>query len=193
MPIQTLIDHFNGYVPLTPMEIESVIQKTTERKVKKRQYILQAGDLCNHYNFIVSGCLKMYSIDNSGKEHNLQFGIENNWLTDIGSLHDRKPSKLFIEAIEPSTILQIELRDLVYLYKNHPKFNLIFRVITENNFVELQNRVLQNISNSAEERYAFFLTQHPSLSHRLPSTQIASFLGITPEFLSTIKKSMAAK
>ena len=193
MSIQKLISHFNSYVPLTGEEVESVSQRATERKIKKRQYILQEGDVCNHYNFIVSGCLKMYSIDRSGKEHNLQFGIENDWLTDTGSLHSRKPSQLFIEAIEPATILQIELRDLAFLYTNHPKFNLIFRVITENNFVALQNRVLQNISNTAEERYISFLGQYPSLSNRLPSTQIASYLGITPEFLSTIKKSMATK
>ncbi len=193
MAIQKLISHFNSYLALSNEEIEAVTKRATERKIKRRQYILQEGDLCKHYNFIVSGCFKMYSVDNNGKEHNIQFGAENNWLADIGSLHSKKPSKLFIEAIEPSTILQIELKDLVFLYNSHPKFNLIFRVIIENSFIELQNRVLQNISNTAEERYISFLNQYPNLSNRLPNTQIASFLGITPEFLSNIRKSIATK
>lgn len=108
MAIQKLISHFNSYLALSNEEIEAVTKRATERKIKRRQYILQEGDLCKHYNFIVSGCFKMYSVDNNGKEHNIQFGAENNWLADIGSLHSKKPSKLFIEAIEPSTILQIE-------------------------------------------------------------------------------------
>jgi len=193
MSIQKLISHFNSYRPLNKEEVDAVAQRFTERKIKRRQYILQEGDYCKHYNFIVSGCLKMYNIDNKGKEHNLQFGTENNWLTDIGSTHAKKPSKLFIEAIEPSVILQIELNDLVYLHKNHPKFNLIFRVITENNFVELQDRILLNISSSAEERYLDFLNRYANLSNRLPNTQIASYLGITPEFPSNIRKGLGEK
>lgn len=130
-----------------------------------------------------------------------QFGAENAWLTDMASFHSIKPSdfrnpnsgtpsKLFIEAIEPSVIIQIALIDLVFLFENYPKFNRIFRIIVENNFIELQNRVLQNISNTAEECYISFLNQYPNLSNRLPNTQIASFLGITPKFLSTIRKTM---
>ena len=193
MAIQKLISHFNSYIPLSVVEIEAVTKRATERNIKRRQFILQEGDLCNHYNFVVSGCFKMYSVDNAGKEHIIQFGAENNWLTDIGSLHSRKRGRLFIEAVEPSVILQIALDDLVFLYENHPKFNRIFRVIVENNFVELQNRILQNISNTAEERYLSFLNQYPNLSGRLPNTQIASYLGITPEFLSNIRKSIATK
>jgi len=193
MVIQNLISHFNSYVPLTGQEIEAVKERAVERKIKRRQYILQEGEISRHYNFVARGCFKMYKIDNNGKEHNLQFAIENNWLADIGSLHTKKPSKLFIEAIEPSSILQIELHDLVYLYRHFPKFNIIFRVIIENSFIELQNRILENISNTAEERYVSFLSQYPELSSRLPNTQIASFLGITPEFLSIIRRSIATK
>jgi CRP-like cAMP-binding protein len=193
MGIQNLISHFNSYLQLTDLEINAVTERASERKIKRRQYILQEGEISRHYNFVVSGCFKLYKIDNNGKEHNLQFAIENNWLSDIGSLHTKKPSKLSIEAIEPSSILQITLDDLVYLYEHFPKFNRIFRVIIENNFIELQNRVLENISNTAEERYRSFLIQYPELSKRLPNTQIASFLGITPEFLSIIRKSIATK
>lgn len=204
MAIQKLITHLNSYIPLNSIEVEAVTERVTVRKIKRRQFILQQGDCCRHYSFIVSGCFKMYSVDTMGKEHNIQFGAENNWLTDLASLHSvkpadfnkpyaGKPSKLYIEAVEESEIIQIELKDLVFLYENHPKFNIIFRVIVENNFVELQNRVLQNISSTSEERYVAFLEQYPDLSSRLPNTQIASYLGITPEFLSTIRKNISTK
>ena len=204
MSIQKLISHFNSYLPLNMEETAAVTKIAIERKIKSRQFILQEGDRCKHYNFIVSGCFKMYNVDNAGKEHNLQFGAENAWITDMASFHSvkpvdfknpnaGKPSKLFIEALEPSVIIQIEQKDLVFLFENFPKFNRIFRVIVENNFIELQNRMLQNISMTAEERYLSFLEQYPDLSNRLPNTQIASFLGITPEFLSNIRKSIADK
>lgn len=158
-----------------------------ERRIKRRQFILQENDICNHFTFVVEGCLKMYGVDNNGNEHNLQFAAENDWIADIGSLHKEQPSKLYIEAIEPSLILQIARKDLWHLYNNYPKFDRNFRVIIENKFIELQNRVLQNISSTAQERYETFLEQYPHLSTRLPNTQIASYLGITPEFLSKIR------
>lgn len=135
----------------------------------------------------------MFGVDAKGTEHNIQFAIENDWIADIGSFHSGKPSKLFIEAIEPSVILQIEQQDLYFLYTNLPKLNRIFKVIIENKYVELQNRVLQNISSTALERYLTFQEQYPTLALRLPNTQIASYLGITPEFLSKIRKDIASE
>ncbi len=124
---------------------------------------------------------------NKGVEHNIQFAAENDWIADIGSFHSDKPSKLFIEALEPSALLQIEKQDLYFLYRSIPKLDRIFKVIIENKFVELQTRVLQNISSTAQERYQSFLDQYPQLALRLPNTQIASYLGITPEFLSKMR------
>jgi CRP-like cAMP-binding protein len=100
---------------------------------------------------------------------------------------------LYIEAIEPSTILQIEQQDLYFLYSNIPKLSIAFKVIIENKYVELQNRVLQNFSSTAQQRYLSFLEQYPHLSNRLPNTQIASYMGITPEFLSKIRKDLSKK
>lgn len=129
----------------------------------------------------------MYMVDEKGKQHNLQFAAENDWITDIRSLHKEVPSLLYIEAIEPSTILQIGKKDLRQLYNKYHTFDRNFRVITEDQFIELQNRVLQNISSTGQERYQAFLEQYPHLANRLPNTQIASYLGITPEFLSIIR------
>jgi CRP/FNR family transcriptional regulator, anaerobic regulatory protein len=182
-----LIEHFKNYLPLDEEEIKLLETKVAERNVKKRQMILQEGFVCKYYSFVVAGCLKMYGVDNKGAEHNIQFAAENDWIADIGSFHSEKPSKLFIEAIEPSVILQIEKQDLYFLYRSITKLDRIFKVIIENKFIELQNRVLQNISSTAQERYQAFLEQYPQLALRLPSTQIASYLGITPEFLSKMR------
>jgi CRP-like cAMP-binding protein len=135
----------------------------------------------------------MYSVDEKGVEHNIQFAAENDWISDIGSFYSDKPSKLYIEALEPSVILQIEKLDLYFLYISVPKLSRIFKVIVENKYIELQNRVLQNISSTAQQRYLSFLEQYPDLSKRLPNTQIASYLGITPEFLSKIRKEISSK
>lgn len=184
---KNLLSHFDRYLSLDDNESQALLSRITERKVKRKQFILQEGDVCKYFTYVVEGCFKMYGVDKSGAEHNLLFAAEDEWITDFDSLHKERPSRLFIEAIEPAAILQISKGDLWYLYTNHPKFNRIFRVITEGKYMELQNRLLQTFSTTAYERYESFLAQYPKLSNRLPNTQIASYLGITPEFLSKIR------
>lgn len=135
----------------------------------------------------------MYGVSQSGTEHNLSFAIENDWIADIDSLHNERPSKLYIEALEHSVVYLISKSDLWHLYSNYPKFDRNFRVTIENKYIELQNRLLQTFSSTAYERYENFLEQYPNLSNRLPNTQIASYLGITPEFLSKIRKEKSMK
>ena len=193
MSIDQLITYFHNYVPLNTTEKEELRSRVIQKSIKRRQFILQEHDVCRHYTFVVSGCVKMYWVDKNGAEHNIQFASESEWIMDISSFHSEKESRLYIEAIEPSVILQIDKPTLIYLYQHHEKFSRIFRVIIENKFIELQNRVLQNISSNAEERYLTFLEQYPHLSGRLPNTQIASYLGITPEFLSVIRKGISKR
>lgn len=183
-----LVEYFKSYIPLSKKEIEVLNERFIERRIKRKQFILQENDVCLYYTFVVSGCLKMYNIDRNGVEHNLQFAAENDWVVDIDSFHNKKPSRLNIVALENSIVLQIEKNDLWYLYTYYPKFDRNFRVIIENKFIELQNRVLQNISATGEEKYEFFIKQYPQLAHRLPNIQIASYLGITPQFLSKIRQ-----
>jgi len=185
--------HFKAYLSLNEEEIQELSSRVSIRTIKRRQFLLSEGEKCKHYNFVVSGCFKMYKIDPAGKEHNLLFACENEWVTDIGSFHTEKPSELYIEAIEPSTVIQIKKEDLLFFYMNYPKFDRNFRVIIEDKFVELQNRLLQTFSSTAEERYLSFLDQYPHLLQRLPNTQIASYIGITPEFLSRIRKELSRK
>lgn len=189
--MQAIIKHFQSYLRLSNEEISLIEARIKHRTIKRRQKILQEGTICKHYTFVVKGCFKMYGVDDKGYEHNIQFAAENDWIMDIGSFHAMKSSHLHIEAIEAAEIIQIEQQDLYYLYTNIPKLDRIFKVIIENKFVELQNRVLQNFSSTAQQRYLSFLEQYPLLSNRLPNTQIASYLGITPEFLSKIRKDLS--
>lgn len=191
MSIKPLIAYFNKLLPLNEEE-KSVVEKVfKERRVRRRQFILQEGDVCMQNTFVVEGCFRMFFIDEKGKEHNLQFAIENWWIGDIGSFHSEEPSKLYIEALENSFILQIKKEDQLKLFVDYPKFNRIFRVFTENALVSAQQRILQNISSTAEERYLDFLKRHSHFFNRISNVQIASYLGVTPEFLSTIRKKLA--
>lgn len=156
LTVQPLIEYFKNYLPLNDEEISLLTSRVTQRQIKRRQMILQEGFVCKHYTFVVKGCFKMYGIDEKGTEHNLRFAAENDWIANLGSFYSEKPSKLFIEAIEPSVILQIEKKDLFFLFANVHKFDRNFRVIVEEKFIELQNRLLQNFSSNAHQRYLDF-------------------------------------
>jgi CRP-like cAMP-binding protein len=186
-----LIAYFNRLLPLGEAEQSIVETVFKERRVKQRQFILQDGDVCKFNTFVMEGCFKMYMVDPNGKEHNLQFAIENWWIGDIGCFHAEQPSKLYIEAIENSVILQISKADQLKLFIEYPKFNRIFRVMTENALVSTQQRILDNISSTAEERYLDFMNRYSHFFNRISNVQIASYLGVTPEFLSTIHKRLA--
>ncbi len=172
--VEPLLNYFQQVMPLNDEEKQLVSALFKPRLYRKRQYVLQEGDVCNHFNFIVRGCLRMYKIDDKGHTHILQFAAEHGWLSDIGSFHERKPSDLNIDALEESMVLQISHENLLFLYTHAPKFDRIFRVLIENSFVSLQKRLLQNISSTAESRYLSFLESYSQLSNRLPQTQIAS-------------------
>jgi CRP-like cAMP-binding protein len=187
--IEPLLEYFNGLIPLNGKEKQLVVESFQPRLYRRRQYVLQEGDVCYKFNFVVRGCLRMYKIDDNGNVHILQFSAENTWLTDLGSFYGHKISKLNIDALEDTMVLQITYDNLITLYKQASKFDRIFRILMENSFILLQDRLLQNISSTAEERYLFFMQMYSHLSNRLPQTQIAAFLGITPEFLSRIRNS----
>ena len=185
--VEPLLDYFTRLIQLNKEEKELVIQKFHPRLYRKKQYVLQEGDVCRQMNFVVRGCLRMYKIDDKGGSHILQFSAENNWITDLGSFYSEKPSELTIDALEDTMVLKITHDDLIAIYTQAPKFHRIFRVLIENAYVSLQKRLLQTMSSTAEDRYQYFIDTWPHLINRLPQTQIASFLGITPEFLSRLR------
>ncbi|RZK48414.1 MAG: Crp/Fnr family transcriptional regulator [Hymenobacter sp.] len=193
-PLEALSQYFqHGYFPLTPPEEAALTQRFTARQVKRRGFLLQPGEVCRHANFVVAGCLRLYTVDPGGKAHNLLFAVENEWLTDLASFYAEQPSRVYIEAVEPATVLQIRHDDLLDLFTRYHKFDRNFRILVERAYVALQDRVLQRISAPAEERYHAFLAQYPHWARRLPNAQIASYLGITPESLSKLRRKQAAK
>lgn len=193
MSNQALFHHLESFIPLTEPERVLIGDRFVARLVKRKEKILAAGEVCKAYTFVGQGCFRMYGVDDKGFEHNIQFAAENDWIADISSFYTEKTSQLNIEALEASEILQIQQQDLYSLFESIPKLNRIFKVMIEHKYIELQNRVLQNFSSTAEQRYLDFLEQYSHLSNRLPNTQIASYLGITPEFLSKVRKNIQIK
>jgi CRP/FNR family transcriptional regulator, anaerobic regulatory protein len=189
--VEPLLDYFDRIMPLNQEEKEIVTAKFQPRLFRKRQFVLQEGNVCTQIYFVVRGLLRMYKIDDKGITHVLQFATENHWINDLGSFHKKIPSTLNIDALEDTVVLQTSYEDLIALYISVPKLDRILRVLTENAYVRLQERLMQNISSTAEERYQAFLETYPNLTNRLPQVHIAAFLGVTPEFLSRMRSKLA--
>jgi CRP/FNR family transcriptional regulator, anaerobic regulatory protein len=185
--VQPLLEYFNHLIHLSKEEIDLVSAKFHPHLYLKKQFALQHGNICEHFYFIVHGCLRMYKVDDKGIIHILQFAIDNYWMYDVASFHKKTPSTLEIDALEDTVVLRISYDDLIDLYTKAPKFDRIFRVLLENHFMYEQERLGQLFSSTAEERYQSLLQNHPSLVSRLSQVQIAAYLGITPEFLSRIR------
>jgi CRP-like cAMP-binding protein len=184
---QLLINNIQKYVQLNDEEKYMLLSIMQNRKLRKRQYLLQEGDHSKYSAFVLSGCLRSYFVDSNGFEHILQFAIEDWWITDMMSYISGKPGKLNIDALEDSEVLLISREDQLSLFEKSPKFEKYFRIITENGMVSNQQRLLDNLSLPAIERYKNFIQKYPLFMQRIPQVQIAAFLGITPEFLSKIR------
>lgn len=145
------------------------------------------GDVSRHMRFIADGCLKCYHIDEDGNEQILQFGIEGWWINDLYSYLTQTPAKYFVQAIEDSCVLQIKRHSLEELYKQIPTIERFFRIKIQNAYVALLDRTIHNMSKPAKQRYLDFRTSYPNIEQRVPQYMVASYLGITPEFLSSIR------
>ncbi|MBN8576159.1 MAG: Crp/Fnr family transcriptional regulator [Cytophagales bacterium] len=188
---QPLTAYFNRFIPLSQAEQGLINTKFHPHLFLKRQFALQHGQVCEHFDFVVRGCLRLYKVDDKGIYHILQFATENYWILDLTSFHKKKPAQLNIDALEDTMVLRITYDDLIDLYLKAPKFDRIFRVLLENHFMLQQQRMVQLFSSTAEERYQLFLDTYPHLLTRLSQVQIAAYLGVTPEFLSRIRGRMA--
>ena len=159
--------------------------------VKKKTFLQVAGEVCGFEAYIIKGCIKSYYIDENGFEVILHFAVENWWVGDIANFSDHKKSTLNLEALEDTEVLIIKLKDKEELYKRVPKFERMFRIMIQRTHETMMNRLISTISQPAEERYLNFITKYPTIPQRVPQHQIASFLGISPEFLSKIKAKLA--
>lgn len=164
-----------------------------EKKVSRKEIILKEQQICKEINFVQSGTLRAFYIDKAGRESTVMFAVTDWWITDMSCFINQKPAMLYIEALEESIILQLTKENLDELYIRVPKFEKFFRIIMQNAYIREQLRVIENLSLSAEERYHTFLNKYPLVAKQVTQKQIASYLGITPEFLSMIKGSKQKK
>jgi CRP/FNR family transcriptional regulator, anaerobic regulatory protein len=183
-----LISHFKEKISLDENEIDLIINKLEIRKLKKKENLIQPGQISLHMRFITTGSMRVYYIDDKGQEHTLQLGIEGWWINDLYSYLSGKPSRMFIQANEPTTLIQIGKNNLEDLYKQVPGLSDFFRLKIQKAYVALQERTIENMSVDAFSRYKTFIKDYRSLEQRFPQYIIASYLGITPEFLSFLRK-----
>ncbi len=183
------IDHnVSKHVSFTKEELTIFHSFLEVRKVSKKEFILQEGDLCDFEAFVVKGCLRKYYINENGVEVIVQFAIEDNWLSDIASFTDRKPSHFFIEALEDSELLTLNPTNKEKLLSTLPKFERVFRILVQRHLSVTQDRLVSTIAKTAPEKYLDFLENYPSIPQRVAQHYIASYLGISAEFLSKVRK-----
>lgn len=183
-----LFTYINQYIALTLGEKNRLADVVEPATYKKGAFLLEAGQRCNRQYFITKGCTRTYYIDQKAEEHIIQFGIENWWAADLHSFINHSPADYHIQALENTEVLILEQEKLDELYKQIPKLERLFRIIIQNAYVAAQQRIVATISQTAEERYSAFLQKYPGLSQRIPQYMIASYVGVTPEFFSKMKK-----
>lgn len=186
-----LINYVQNFVSLEDHEAEQFAAAFEEVKVKKRQFIAQPNFTNRHRSFVLKGAFRTYAVTNQGQEHTLQFAIENWWASDFNSYIYQHPATLFVVALEDSTILQIEYEKEQELKKNNHKFETFFRIIAEKGLAFEHRRILFNLTHDAEARYENFSLNYPNFINRVPQYALASYLGMSTEFLSRIRNKKA--
>jgi len=193
MSFDQILKNVSRHIRLTPEEEILFTSLLHTRHIACRDFLLRPGEVCRWENFIDRGCMRTYIIDEKGMEHIVSFSVEGWWVGDMYSFHAQAPATLYIEAMEDTIVQQIDKTAMERLYREVPVFERFFRILLQNAFVAHQNRILQNLSFTADERYRHFMDHYPGLDQRVPQKMIASYLGITPQFLSALRKKMAGK
>lgn len=184
----SIVRNITDIVPLNKHEVELLLSVVESKTIKKKQFILQAGEICRFETFVNKGCLKVFYTDLTGVEHNVKFAPENWWSLDLESFAMQTPAFYSIQAIEDCECLQISNIHHNWLYDRIPKLEKFARVRYQNSYILLQHRMTQNLFLTAEEKYDAFTRKYPGLELRISQKDIASYLGITPEFLSMLRK-----
>ena len=186
MNSQAILSNISKHVSLSSVESDYFIALLKEKTFQKKDLVLREGQRCEYLNFVTSGTLRAYYLSNDVKETTVMFAIKDWWITDMNCYTNLQPAMLHIEAVEKSQVLQLSKNSLEKLFIEVPKFERFFRIIFQKAYIREQLRGIENLSLPAEERYQNFSKKYPQVLRKVTQKQIASYLGITPEFLSSI-------
>ena len=188
-----IIEYVQRIVKLTEEEAEQFASSFREMKIKKRQFIVQPDFTARHRNYVLEGAFRAYVVANEGQDHTINFAIDDWWITDYNSYIYQKPATMFVVALEDSTILQLDFEKENALKKSNHKFETFFRIIAERGLAFQQRRIVSNLTQTAEERYKDFVDKYPQIIQRVPQYALASYLGMSTEFLSRIRNKKVSK
>lgn len=185
-----LFNSIQSKASISANDFEIIEAALTSKFLRKKKILLQEGEVCRAVAFVNSGCLRSYSVDANGTEHVVQLALSNHWVGDLYSFLNQTPSSLYIDAVEDSELLLLPFSKLEELYLQVPCLERYFRILFQNAYLSTQQRLNSTLSISAETRYRNLMTEHPEILQKVPLIYIASYLGITPESLSRIRKKM---
>ncbi|MDQ7917866.1 Crp/Fnr family transcriptional regulator [Mesonia sp. MT50] len=188
-----LIKYFTSNLDIDENDVLSLAENCMVKKIKKEEFLLRENEHCKYTFFVENGLLRQYSIDDKGKEHTISFAPQNWFVTDRESVYFDQPSAYYIQALENSKIAMIDEGFIHKLSEKIPSFTDFNNKLLHNHIRHLQNRINMLLSASAEERYLQFVAMYPDILLRVPQTMVASYLGITPESLSRVRRKLTRK
>ena len=188
-----LIKNVTRFITLTAEEERLFTSWLRSQKVRKKQFIVQPEYVCQYRTYVTTGALRSYFIGNDGQEYTIALAIDDWWISDFTSYINQEPATLFVEAVEDSTLIQISYQNEQTLYEKVPKFERFFRIHSQRGAAAIQKRMLWSISKTAEERYEEMQKKYPQFLQRFPQYVIASYLGMTTQFLSRIRNQKLKK
>lgn len=183
-----IFTNIQKHISLSDLEKSYFSSFIESNEISKKELILKQGQTCKKIYFVASGSLRAFNINSQGKDSTVMFAVQDWWITDMYCFTNQKPALLSIEALEDSKLITLDFYALEALYHEIPKFERFFRILFQNAYIREQLRALDAISFTTEERYSRFVEKYPEIVQKTTQKQIASYLGVTPEFLSSIKK-----
>jgi CRP-like cAMP-binding protein len=190
---QAFIRNISRFITLTDEEEKYLLSILRITKVRKKQFIVQPEFVCRYKSYVYQGVMRSYLVNNDGQEHTVSLAIDDFWISDFNSYHFQEPAKLFVEALEDSILVQLEYHAEEILLEKYPKFEKFLRIFYLRAVANYHNRMISNLSKTAEERYDEFMEKYPAIVHKVPQYALASYLGMTTQFLSKIRNSKTRK